>query len=350
MTKKMKILISISLILLAIPTIKIFGFIENSKEILENTTFNNEHQTVVFLNKENSSTYLTDSEYFNHINDYFDTSIRLEKDFSNENPNENKILLKNHTLEQTLNWETKEIDRVYDIIQKTQAEISLKTTKVLQDTLYLIKTTGKENFDAYYTAKKAIVIPKTELKFLWIAPRKKEVQGTYAHEYLHILTRQDTLLRDELYNIIGFQKVKNFIISDSLNNLRITNPDVLALDYAIKLKDASGKENSYTLLLVSKYAKYNGKKGFKGYLNTLLGYAEVNLYKVSPEGKVSMYKKEFNDEFLEKIGTLSNYRYGPDEIIAEGFEVLINGNEEERSKLSERNKAILNDIESILSE
>ena len=344
----MKISVVTSLVLVALSLITIFGFVEPSSNFTKNKMYTNEFQTVVFLSKENASIYLSDDEYFVRTNDYFDISIRLEEDLSIKSREENKKALKDFSIAQTMNWEEKEISRVYSIIENAQKNISKKTPSVLQDTLFLIKTTGKENFDAYYTAKKAIVIPKTELKFLWIKPRKMDVMGTYVHEYMHIFTRLNTAKRNELYKIIGFEILNDFKLPNTLENRRITNPDFLDLNFGIKLKDSLGNSEFYTLLLTSKYDKYDGKKGLASYLNTLLGYADVSLYRINENGEVLDNPLPFSEEFLKKVGTISTYRYGADEIIAEAFQVMITENIESNSEYSERDKQIITELQAEL--
>lgn len=344
----MKISVVTSLVLVALSLITIFGFVEPSSNFTKNKMYTNEFQTVVFLSKENASIYLSDDEYFVRTNDYFDISIRLEEDLSIKSREENKKALKDFSIAQTMNWEEKEISRVYSIIENAQKNISKKTPSVLQDTLFLIKTSGKENFDAYYTAKKAIVIPKTELKFLWITPRKTDVMGTYVHEYMHIFTRLNTAKRNELYKIIGFEILNDFKLPNTLENRRITNPDFLDLNFGIKLKDSLGNSEFYTLLLTSKYDKYDGKKGLASYLNTLLGYADVSLYRINENGEVLDNPLPFSEEFLKKVGTISTYRYGADEIIAEAFQVMITENIESNSEYSERDKQIITELQAEL--
>lgn len=323
--------------------------VEKSSTLKENKIFSNELQTVVFLNKESASTYLSNSSFYEKTNDYLDASIRLEQDLSTNTKEVNKTKLKNYALDQTLNWEAKEIKRVYSIFLEVQELINSKSKNVLQDTLYLIKTTGKEEFDAHYTVNKAIVIPKTELKFLWIKPRRLNVMGTYIHEYFHIFTRYNLSEREEMYATIGFHPIDDFVIEDDLNNQRITNPDFLDLGYSITLTDSLQNRNEYTLLIISKHNKFDGKKGVIGQFNTLLGYVDLGLFKVDENGRITNERISLNnEEFYEKIGRISTYRYGADEIIAEAFKVMITEDYHNNNNYSSRDKEILDKIKAIL--
>ena len=83
-----------------------------------------------------------------------------------------------------------------------------------------------------------------------------------------------------------------------------------------------GKSNLYTLLITSKYNTYEGK-GVIGQINTLLGYIELGLYEIDSEGIVLSERNNLNNNFFDRIGTISNYYFGADELIAEAFKVLI---------------------------
>ena len=164
----------------------------NSTE--ETKIVSNGENVILFLNKSESSEYMKDADFYNRMNDYMDASIRLEEDLSSNEPEINDELIRVHALNQTMNWTYKEISRVSEIVIEAQNKIKHNYPNILSDTLYLIKTSGDEEFDAYYTIKNAIIVPKKETKLLWIKPRKEEVIGTYVHELSHIFTRNNTCL------------------------------------------------------------------------------------------------------------------------------------------------------------
>ena len=143
------------------------------------------------------------------------------------------------------------------------------------------------------------------------------------HELSHIFTRNNTDTRRLLYEIVGFEEVEKFWLPKELKNRLITNPDLHEDNLAIELRDSLGKSNLYTLLITSKYDTYVGKKGFVGQINTLLGYKKLGLYEIDSEGIVLSERNNLNNNFFDRIGTISNYYFGADEVIAEAFRVLI---------------------------
>lgn len=323
----------------------------------ETQIINNGDNVIIFLNKADASEYMKDADFYNRMNDYMDASIRLEEDLSSNEPEKNNVLIRSYALNQTMNWTNKEINRVSDLVIEAQNKIKHNYSSILSDTLYLIKTSGDEEFDAYYTIKNAIIVPKKETKLLWIKPRKEDVIGTYVHELLHIYTRKNPDKRRLLYEVIGFEEVEKIQLPKELKNSLITNPDLHGINIAIELRDSLGQSNLYTLLITSKYDTYEGKKGIIGRINTLLGYIELGLYKIDSEGVVSSERKKLNDNFFDKIGTISSYRFGADEVIAEAFRVLIEIQDEQidnhpnfEKVKKQRNRVILKSISKILSE
>ena len=186
------------------------GFSGN--EITENRSVKGEDQTIIFLNAENAGNYLLKSTFYNHCNSYFDASIRMEKDLSSQSAETNKKEYATFLKEQCLNLGENYITKMTELLIHSQNKIKKISPNILRDTVYIVKTTGKEEFNAYYTNQEAIVIPKKELKFLTFEKRKKEVEATLIHEYLHIYTRYNIKKREELYSLIGFNKISPFSI------------------------------------------------------------------------------------------------------------------------------------------
>ena len=132
---------------------------EWSNSIEETKIVSNGENVILFLNKSESSEYMKDADFYNRMNDYMDASIRLEEDLSSNEPEKNDELIRVHALNQTMNWTYKEINRVSEIVIEAQNKIKHNYPNILSDTLYLIKTSGDEEFDAYYTIKNAIIVP-----------------------------------------------------------------------------------------------------------------------------------------------------------------------------------------------
>jgi hypothetical protein len=102
----------------------------------------------------------------------------------------------------------------------------------------LVKTSGNEEFDAAYTRERAIMFPQSIVSEHASAPR-----GVYfllAHEMFHVLSRADSRLRDELYALLGFKKVRGFDYPAELEERRVSNPDAFEYQHTLTVQTASG--------------------------------------------------------------------------------------------------------------
>ena len=88
----------------------------------------------------------------------------------------------------------------------------------------------------------------------------------------------------------------------------------------------------------------------------MFGYKELGLYEIDSEGIVLSERNNLNNNFFEKIGTISNYHFGADEVIAEAFRVLIEIQDEQMDNQpnfekikNQRNSEILMSISILLT-
>ncbi|WP_254562816.1 hypothetical protein [Dyadobacter diqingensis] len=327
----------------------------SGKEVSNDLTVKTKHQTIIFLNKDNGYNYLSDSPFFHNWSPFIDASLRLEKDLTTGTKESNLTEYKQYLKAQCLNWGENDIEKITSILENAQAKIRDVSGSLMLDTLFLVKTTGKEEFNAYYTNQKAIVIPKQELEFLSIKARRAKVEQTLVHEYCHIYTRYNTPKREELYKVIGFSRLDTLEIPDSVEKIRVTNPDFYHQNYKIDITMKDNTTQPVVMLLTSKYDKYDGIRGFIGIFSVLFDYVDNSFYTIkTEENNTSVINKKVDSatfkNFNEQIGSNTDYILGPDEIIAENIKVLIcDRNDKEKSaKRSARNNEILAQIEKII--
>src|SRR5688572_30831298 len=70
------------------------------------------------------------------------------------------------------------------------------------ETIWFVKTTGKEEGGAPYTRGSAIILPSARLD----QGNDKSLESVICHELFHVLSRQNAALREKLYLTIGFRK------------------------------------------------------------------------------------------------------------------------------------------------
>ena len=125
----------------------------------------------------------------------------------------------------------------------------------LPKTVYLIKTTGKEEGGSAYTRGPAVVLPEA-----MIGGSPKSLQRLIAHELFHVLSRASPELREKLYKAIGFEKCDEVELPASLKDRRITNPDAPRNDHCIRVQ-VDGKPVWAVPIIYSRTEKYDVARG-----------------------------------------------------------------------------------------
>ena len=187
----------------------------------------------------------------------------------------------------------------------------------LPKTIALLKTTGAEEGQAFYTRDTAIVFPEGQLTAANATPLEK----TIAHELFHILSRENPAIREALYQAIGFIPCAEIQLPASLQARKITNPDAPRNDHSIRLR-VDGQEVAAVPILFSAAEKYDTHRGgeFFSYLQFQFlilenGSGSFSAGEVVPPSRVS--------GFFEQVGRNTDYVIHPEEILAENFALLV---------------------------
>jgi hypothetical protein len=185
----------------------------------------------------------------------------------------------------------------------------------LPKTIALLKTTGAEEGQAFYTRDTAIVFPEGQLT------NATPLEKTIAHELFHILSRENPAMREALYQAIGFTSCAELQLPASLQSRKITNPDAPRNDHSIRLR-VDGKEVAAVPILFSATEKYDTHRGgeFFSYLQFQFlilenGSGRLSAGEVVPPARVS--------GFFEQVGRNTDYVIHPEEILAENFALLV---------------------------
>jgi hypothetical protein len=103
--------------------------------------------------------------------------------------------------------------------------------------MFMVKTTGAEEFNAAYARNDAIVLPQDRLS---IAGDERRDFFLLAHELFHVLTSTNAALRHELYALLGFQRFAKFTYPAELEGRRLSNPDAHYYDHALSVTTGNG--------------------------------------------------------------------------------------------------------------
>jgi hypothetical protein len=226
---------------------------------------------------------------------------------------------------QVREWDPKHSAVVAESAARLRARME-KLKLPLPKAVFVVRTTGKEEGNAAYTRGSAIMLPETVL-----AHQPEQFDRLLAHELFHVLSRNQPMLRAELYGLIGFQTCEPIALPASLADRKITNPDAPLVDSYLELPDGD-KTYFGAPILYASAQEYDAKAGgslFK-YLTFRLMVIEKRDGKLQPvmkDEKAVVIDPKNVPAFFEKIGRNTNYIIHPDEILADNFVHLVMGAE-----------------------
>ena len=187
----------------------------------------------------------------------------------------------------------------------------------------LVKTSGKEEFGAAYTRRHAIMLPRSVTSLPTTDPRR--AYFLLAHELFHVLSRTDSLLRDELYALLGFKTVNGFEYPAELEDRRLSNPD--AFEYLHTLTVQSGSERVEVMPVIQSLLPLNEVIQLPNFFEAL----DIVLLSVDPgtgealrDGNGDLIKYNFgNTNWIPLMLRNSSFIIHPEEILADNFATLM---------------------------
>ena len=291
-----------------------------NEKIIENHSIRIGKTEVLFLNNKNGFEYLRNSSFVKGLS-LMDFSVRMKKDFTKSDLDQVKRLHLEFLEQEVLNWNLDEIESLLEFFDLVIPDIEERTPGILQDTLVLIKTSGKEEFNAFYTCEDAIVFPK-----FWLTKKRQKAHTQYFtrvlyHELFHIFTRNNYDKHPDLYQIVGFHP-QEYSIPDSLEKRRITNPDFSDFDYLIDLELNSGQKIKATILTYHKSESFDPDFNF----SDIIGFGlfpvsnQNGIWSIEQwEGSYQPIPFQKFSNFYSQVGKFTDYYLGAEEILADGY-------------------------------
>jgi hypothetical protein len=103
--------------------------------------------------------------------------------------------------------------------------------------IYLVKTTGMEEFGFAYARDRAIVLPRGRLE---IAGDERRDFFLLAHEFFHYLSVNNPALRDSMYALLGSSRIDDFMYPPELEDGRVSNPSWYADHVSLEVDTPRG--------------------------------------------------------------------------------------------------------------
>lgn len=169
-----------------------------------------EGKKVFLLNSDEGYEYLIQSDFVNSITN-LDISLRMKEDFSQKSTSIARDAYSEFMRKQIKNWSGRHknyLTKKFNIVYEQMSQFSYE---VIPDTLYLIRSTGDQEFNAFYTVKKAIIFPgiiwTSANLFPWLPYFSRLVEHKLIHELFHIFSTYHPDVRLKVYEIFGFSPI-----------------------------------------------------------------------------------------------------------------------------------------------
>jgi len=219
-------------------------------------------------------------------------------------------------------WTEQERQAWQPIIAKlstAMADLDLHLPNVL-----LVKTTGSEELGALaYTRQRAIFMSQT------LASRAIDHPNSsfffLAHELFHVLSRDDSKLRDDMHALLGFATFRHFDYPSELEPFRVSNPDSFDYGAGLTVQTATGTANVVPIFQVPLPLKD------AILLPDVFAVLEVDLVAVDIEtggpildgnGKAVVYGFD-NTNWIPLMLRNSDFIIQPQEVMADNFGLLM---------------------------
>jgi hypothetical protein len=225
--------------------------------------------------------------------------------------------------EQTLCWGDQEITEISNDLHSLSKKLNQLNSKVFQLDIDLIKTTGKEESEAYYTRSNFIVIPNGKIS-----------RRVLAHEIFHVFSRKFPELRDQMYGLINFYP-ENITLPTEVKEKEILNPDVDSIRHSIELNYEGQLINATPIILsaVDITQINNLDKTFFKYVNLFM----INV-------RTGELIKPKQTDILARTGGNTRYIFHPEEIFADNFSFMLADEQVANNDLIEKIKSFFENL------
>jgi hypothetical protein len=269
----------------------------------------------IFPSIEKAKELMTTEDQFTTSWSKFDIDIRLHK------INSKKADLIKCISAQVLEWSEDEKQKIIVVLQGIDTSISNQGLKInFQKDIYFIKSTNLCEGRAEGYTRANYVILKNDVA----SKSMNDLKQLVIHELFHVFSRNDSLFRRKMYNVIGFEICNSISYPDNIKDYKLTDPDATQTDSYIKLK-RNDKEIECMMILYSKF-DYNGGDSFSKYLSVgflkLKGKTRKEIEYIDNKPVIYAYNDVSN--FIEQVGSNTKYLVHPEEILASNFVFVIN--------------------------
>lgn len=217
--------------------------------------------------------------------------------------------------ETALAWTEDEQRELAGVLSRLESFIATMRWKA-PSSILLVKASDKLLEGLPHTRGIAIILQQGMLRHAMRDPDM--LAYLLSHETFHVLSRNDTALREELYSAIGFKACSAVDMPAPLANLRVTNPDAPENRHTIVVR--RGDATLEVLPMVHlRSGGVDPRAGFPR--QTMTSWLPVE----RQQGRCKVRDEQVQldlEAIFEKVGRNTNYTIHPEEILADNFALL----------------------------
>ncbi len=196
--------------------------------------------------------------------------------------------------------------------------------------VFMVKTTGLEEFNAVYVRNRCIIFPKGRIA---VAGDVRRDFFLLAHELFHLLSLEYPAWRDELYALLGFRRFPGLEYPAELEYRRLSNPIYGSrYEYVLTVQAASGPVDvtpayQAAVPLEEFIAISEGGVSMGAFFEAidfvLLPVDTVTRAVLRDENGYPIVYQFGDTDWIERMQRNSSYIIHPDELMAENFALLM---------------------------
>jgi len=219
------------------------------------------------------------------------------------------------------NWTPAEQDALAGLVEELSRAAEGLNVKL--PPVMLIKTTGREEFEAAYTRGRTIAFPERRVALIGDDPRSDFF--LLAHELFHVLSREDPALRDDLYALLGFERFAGFAYPPELEGRRLSNPDAFRYEHALTVQTTSGPASVVPVnQSTAPLEEVIQLPDIFGVLDIVLLPIDRSTGEVQRDGGGALITHGFGDtDWVPQMLRNSNFIIHPEEVLADNFATLM---------------------------
>ena len=217
---------------------------------------------------------------------------------------------------QVLDWTPEQKERVCADMEDAGRAFSGYDLRLPEEIVF-ISTTGKGEDDAAYCRGSNVIVLPPDFG-----------RNTVCHELFHIYSRNNPKVRDALYRMLSFEKCKPLRLPDDLFDKKIANPDTSDNDcFFVAEVDGADYKLMPILLSSSDYDEDLGDSFFDCMELSFIAVTETAdaMTPLTGDDGYVIFDRKKVPRYFENIGKNTSYDVHPEEVLADNFTLLKNG-------------------------